>query len=252
MIIQQETIEALKLIEVKGTAARITQQLDRSLYLKVDKALSTLGGKWSRKHRCHEFDEDCSSKLADAITTGSIKVTKDSKQIFQLYETPVNLAENMVNSLHGCELSILEPSAASGRIVRAAANKGHEVAAVEIQPQFKNQLDGLAHDFIIGDFLDEVPGKYIGNFDAIVMNPPFSRHQDIEHVLHAWKFLRPGGQMRAIVSPSFTFEFARSGAPRMFAEFLESVGAEHEPLPAGKFKASGTMVQTMLISATKQ
>ena len=120
-----------------------------------------------------------------------------------------------------------------------------------IQPHFKNQLDGLAHDFIIGDFLDVVPGEYFGDFDAIVMNPPFSRHQDIKHVLHAWQFLHPGGQMRAIVSPSFTFKFARSGAPKMFAEFLESVGAKHEPLPAGTFKASGTMVKTMLISATK-
>jgi predicted RNA methylase len=251
MVIQQEIIEALKLIEVNGTTARITESLDRSLYLKVDKALSALGGKWNRKSRCHEFDQDCTSTLADAITTGEIEVTKDPKQIFQLYESPMNLAESMIDSLYGYGLSMLEPSAASGRIVRAAVNKGHEVAAVEIQPQFKKGLEALCPAVIIGDFLDVVPGEYFGNFDAIVMNPPFSRHQDIKHVLHAWKFLRRGGQMRAIVSPSFTFKFARSGAPKMFAEFLESVGAKHEPLPAGTFKASGTMVKTMLISATK-
>jgi predicted RNA methylase len=251
MVITADTIEALKLIEVNGTAAIITEKLDRSLYLKVDKALSALGGIWSRKNQCHEFTEDPSITLADAITTGSIEVTKDPKQVFQLYETPVSLAESMVDSLHGYELSMLEPSAASGRIVRAAVNKGHQVAAVEIQPEFKGKLDGLCHDFIIGDFLEIVPGEYYGDFDAIVMNPPFCRHQDIKHVLHAWKFLRPGGQLRAIVSPSFTFKFARSGAPKKFAEFLESIKAKHEPLPAGTFKASGTMVKTMLISATK-
>jgi predicted RNA methylase len=249
MIIQQETIEALKLIEVDGTAARIPHQLNRSLYVKVDKALSALGGKWSRKQRCHEFDEDCSSTLADAITTGEIE---DPKKIFQLYETPFDLAKEMIDSLDGHGLSMLEPSAASGRIAQASVNNGHSVAAVEIQPKFKNQLDSLCQTTIIGDFLELVSGEYLKAFDAIVMNPPFCRHQDIKHVLHAWQFLRSGGQLRAIVSPSFTFEFARSGIPRMFKEFLESIKAKYEPMPAGTFKASGTMVQTMLISATKQ
>jgi predicted RNA methylase len=239
MVITADTIEALKLIEVNGTAATITEKLDRSLYLKVDKALSALGGTWNRRNQCHEFTEDPSITLADAITTGSIEATKDPKQIFQLYETPVSLAESMVDSLHGYGLSMLEPSAASGRIVRAAVNKGHQVAAVEIQPEFKAKLDGLCHDFTISDFLGIVPGEYYGDFDAIVMNPPFCRQQDIKHVLHAWKFLRPGGQLRAIVSPSFTFKFARSGAPKKFAEFLESIKAKHEPLPAGRLRLAG-------------
>jgi predicted RNA methylase len=255
MVITTDTIEALKLIEVNGTAATITEKLDRSLYLKVDKALAALGGIWNRKNQCHEFTEDPSVTLADAITTGEIEVTKDPKQVFQFYETPVDLAESMVDSLHGYGLSMLEPSAASGRIARAAVNKGHEAAAVEIQPQFYDQLANTCEITIIGDFLECEPSiepwGYFGDFDAIVMNPPFCRHQDIKHVLHAWKFLRPGGQLRAIVSPSFTFKFARSGAPKKFAEFLESIKAKHEPLPAGTFKASGTMVKTMLISATK-
>jgi predicted RNA methylase len=249
MIIQQETIEALKLIEVDGKTARITQQLNRSLYLNVDKALSALGGTWSRKQRCHEFDEDCSITLADAIALGQIE---DPKKIFQLYETPLDLAKDMIDSLDGHGLSMLEPSAASGRIVQASVNKGHSVVAVEIQPKFQNQLNSLCETTIIGDFLELVPGRELENFDAIVMNPPFCRHQDIKHVLHAWQFLRSGGQMRAIVSPSFTFEVARRGIPKMFKEFLEFINAEYEPLSGGTFKASGTMVQTVLISATKQ
>jgi predicted RNA methylase len=251
MVIPPDTIEALKLIEVNGTAAKITEPLDRKLYEKVNKALAALGGTWSRQKQSHEFDEDPSITIADAITTGEIEVIKDPKQIFQFYETPYNVAENMIDSLHGYRLSILEPSAGSGRIANVAVNKKHVVAAVEIQPEFKKRLEAICLAVIIGDFLDVMPGEYYGGFDAIVMNPPFCRHQDIKHVLHAWKFLRPGGQMRAIVSPSFTFKFARNGAPKMFAEFLESINAKHEPLPAGTFKASGTMVETMLISATK-
>lgn len=251
MVIQEDIIKALKLIEVNGTTAKITEQLDRPTYAKVNKVLAALGGTWSRKHQFHEFPEDPTINLADAITTGEIEVAKDPKQIFQLFETPANLAERMVDSLHGYKLSLLEPSAASGRIVRAAVNKGHEVAAVEIQPKFKDGLARLCRDFIIGDFLDVVTGEYYGGFDAIVMNPPFRGHQDIKHVLHAWEFLRPGGQLRAIVSPSYTFEFARNGAPKMFAEFLESIQAKEEPLPARTFKASGTMANAMLISARK-
>jgi predicted RNA methylase len=248
MIIQKETIEALKLIEVEGKTARIPHQLDRKLYLNVNKALSALGGTWNRKQQYHEFDEDCSITLADAIALGQIE---DPKQIFQLYETPAGLAKDIIDSLDGNGLSMLEPSAASGRIVQASIEKGHSVVAVEIQPKFKVQLDLLCKTTIIGDFLELLPGGELENFDAIVMNPPFCRHQDIKHVLHAWQFLRPGGQLRAIVSPSFTFETARSGIPKMFKEFLEFIKAKYEAMPAGTFKASGTMVQTMLISATK-
>ena len=29
-------------------------------------------------------------------------------------------------------------------------------------------------------------------FDAVVMNPPFEKQADIDHVLHAYKMLKPG------------------------------------------------------------
>ena len=39
-------------------AGVIVQQLDRNDYVKVNKALEALGGKWNRKAKAHLFDED--------------------------------------------------------------------------------------------------------------------------------------------------------------------------------------------------
>ncbi len=42
------------------------------------------------------------------------------------------------------------------------------------------------------------------------MNPPFSRQQDIRHVMHAAKFLKPGGRLVAVMGAS-----AISGSNRL-------------------------------------
>ncbi len=42
------------------------------------------------------------------------------------------------------------------------------------------------------DFLAVTPDT-LGTFDRILMNPPFERGADAEHVRHAFRFLTPGG-----------------------------------------------------------
>ena len=38
------------------------------------------------------------------------------------------------------------------------------------------------------------------SYDVIFMNPPFEKHQDIEHVLHAYSLLKKGGRLVAIMA----------------------------------------------------
>ena len=38
----------------------------------------------------------------------------------------------------------------------------------------------------------------LGTFDRIVMNPPFTNGDDIKHIMHALKMLKPGGRLVAI------------------------------------------------------
>src|SRR4051812_7333314 len=100
---------------------------------------------------------------------------------------------------------------------------------------------------IAGDFLALEPEE---KYDRVVMNPPFTNDQDIDHVLHAYKFLKPGGKLVAIMAKGFTFgeNRKRSG----FRDLLKQHGRIVMDLPAGTFKESGTMVETVVVVFTQK
>jgi 2'-5' RNA ligase len=88
------------------------------------------------------------------------------------------------------------------------------------------------------DIPDETPGTY----DRIVMNPPFERGQDMDHVRHAFDLLKPGGRMVAIMSEG---SFSRSDRKATeFRDWLEAQGGENEKLPAGSFTGKDAQRQT--------
>jgi len=85
-------------------------------------------------------------------------------------------------------------------------------------------------------------------FDVVLMNPPFAHEQDIAHVTHAIKFLRPGGRLVAICSSGVTFHGSKAGLA--FRELVRLHSGHIEALPADTFKASGTCVNTVLLWLT--
>jgi hypothetical protein len=96
---------------------------------------------------------------------------------------------------------ILEPSAGSAALAKPARDAGANVTCVEIQPGLAHEL-GVLHGFadvIEGDFLALNPADF-ASFDRVVMNPPFDRGRDCDHVRHAYQFLKPGGVLVAIMS----------------------------------------------------
>jgi ubiquinone/menaquinone biosynthesis C-methylase UbiE len=96
------------------------------------------------------------------------------------------------------------------------------------------------------DFMETVP---ISTFDAVIMNPPFEKQLDITHVLHAFRFLKPGGTLAAIMSASILWRSNKKTV--QFREFLDSIGADVAENAADAFKESGTLVRTITISLTK-
>ena len=61
---------------------------------------------------------------------------------------------------------------------------------------------------IRGDFLHLKPDPE-NLYDRVVMNPPFDRERDIDHVIHALKFLAPEGVLVAIMSAGTEFRETR-------------------------------------------
>ncbi|WP_424627569.1 hypothetical protein [Bradyrhizobium sp. SYSU BS000235] len=83
-------------------------------------------------------------------------------------------------------------------------------------------------------------------FDRAVMNPPFPRQADIDHVMHAIGFLKPGGRIVAIMSAAITFR--GDTKTTRFRDLIEERRGFIKPLPTGSFKSSGTMVNTVVVS----
>lgn len=251
-----ETVHTvLQSVEFDGDVGRLTcGTLERSVYQQVDKVLKSLGGKWDRRKGGHVFPGDARDHLEAVIETGQYV---DAKQALGFFETPESLADEVASMAAwpgGMVPSILEPSAGSGNLLRAMVRRYGERAlydtvAVEIDGRHHAVLSDLAAEVHIADFLSLTLDVMEGGFDRVVMNPPFSRQQDIDHVLHAWQFLAPGGRLVAIMSAGWTFRENRKS--REFRTFITEHGGIVHHHDHEAFRESGTGVRTVDVTLTK-
>lgn len=238
--IDASTLDILARSSVSGFGIGLPAgQLDRAQYGAVNKVLELMGGKWSKKERVHLFPEHPGDLLDTVLLTGEIT---DKKKLFQFFETPAVLAERMAElaNLKPTD-DVLEPSAGRGAI--AVALRRHQFRSLTmIELDLKNYscLCGLGLGSVLdGDFLVQ---PFSGmRFDAIVMNPPFSRGQDIAHIEHALTLLAPAGRLVAICA---------NGTRQVSAlrPVIDAAGGSWEDLPAGTFKESSTNVSSALLS----
>ena len=137
---------------------------------------------------------------------------------------------------------VLEPSAGRGAILQWLMGKKIQVTALEINPESAQYLQGYfpLEDIRCGDFLKTKPEQ---RFDRVVMNPPFTRNQDVEHVEHAFQFLKPGGRLVAIM-------FGNTTRPR-FEKLVRKTNAQVDTIEAGAFKESGTSIATVMVTIDK-
>lgn len=175
----------------------------------------------------------------------------------QLFPTPRELARRMVAIAGGASLAgrrILEPCAGTGVLIDAvregvSGTEGVHTVAVEIDQRLCTLLDAkrqadLNYEVLCADFL--TCGDELGQFDVILMNPPFAQRQDISHVSHALTFLKPGGRLVAVMSHGFTFRGDR--ATTDLRRLIEERGGTIESLPPNTFIESGTGVMSVLVT----
>lgn len=249
--ITPEVASILSRATVEGNAVRLPdEQLDRPLYEAVDKVLKALGGKWNRSARGHVFAAGIGDQLGEALAAGhAVDLKKTHEQFF----TPAALAAEMV-ALAEIQpgMTVLEPSAGGGGLIEAVA-QAHSTAiiyAIELDEglcaALRTKWGGRA---VVdqGDFLS-LPAT-LRPIDRVLMNPPFSNGQDVEHVRHAFGMLSPGGKLVAIMSPHPFFAKDRRSAE--FRQWLQHHQGGFRALPAGTFSESGTNVGTYLVSVTK-
>ena len=158
----------------------------------------------------------------------------------QLFQTPEPLAARLVSMLGDLTgKAVLEPSAGCGRLVRELVKAGaDEITAVDVSPDCVDVVAPLVTNAVHADFLAQTPAT-LGMFDAVAMNPPFTRRSDIAHVKHALKFLFPGGKLAGLCL-----------ATDHRREALRHLADEWHDLPAGTFRKEGTEVATCLFLIT--
>lgn len=111
------------------------------------------------------------------------------------WETPPILAEKIVQLLTPFEITVLEPCAGRGCLVKALAEKNRWVEAYEISQSRFSQLEKLAtHQVVVHhyDFL-KVDAEARCAVDVVVANFPFS--QIVKFIEHSMKFLKPNGRL---------------------------------------------------------
>lgn len=239
MKIKKEIIDLLAKCEVEGQTLRITEQLDRKAYTQLNKVLTAIGGKWNSKQKVHLFQEDVSEMIENIINTGEYSCIKKD---FQFFPTPIELVKKMVKLAEITPNDVcLEPSAGMGNIAKFLPN----CDVIELHEGNRKTLTEKGFSLIHDDFLTFVPEK---KYTAIVMNPPFSKKQDIEHVTKAIEIAE-----RVVVAvASASVMFRNDNKTVAFRELVASYGGTIEELPADSFKESGTGVNTCLVIVNKQ
>jgi len=230
-------------------------QLERSMYTKVNKVLEALEGKWSKKEKAHIFPSNIEDIIDNVLLTGEVI---DKKKEFQFFETPPELARELVEYAEVDEdMLCLEPSAGSGNIANALAKitSKENIICIELQKNLADNLCKLGYKTAYDDFLKIISPDNSGitttaiKYDRIVMNPPFTKQQDIEHVIHALKFLKNDGILVSVMTPAINYRTNKKTL--QFLELLSHYDYEILELPEDSFKSSGTSVNTIAIKIKK-
>lgn len=238
MKIDKSIIDIFAAAEVNGNQLKLTAQLDRQTYQKINKVLTAIGGKWNSSKKAHIFKEPVEEIIQNIILTGEF--TSEKKE-FQFFPTPKELAKQLVDMAEIQTDDIcLEPSAGHGNIARFLPN----VDVIELNPANRKYLSENGFNLVHDDFMSFEPEK---EYDVIVMNPPFCKQQDIDHITKAISIAKK--TVIAVASQSVMFRTDKKSVG--FRELVKSFGGTITELPQNAFKESGTAVNTCIIALRK-
>ena len=215
-------------------------RLDRKLYISVNKVIKSIGGKWNRKVKAHVFNKSPTEIVEQILVTGEYT---DAKKEYQFFETPDIIARRLIDiACISDGETVLEPSAGRGAIAKLINNK-NRCNCVELNEENREYLFDNGFSLVGYDFL-----KHTQKYDVIVANPPFSKQQDISHVLHMIELSN-----RCVVSVmSASVLFRDNKKTTEFRNTIASLGGKIESLPDKSFVKSGTNVRTCILHVEKK
>ncbi len=220
----------------------------------LKKVMIALGSKWNSKRVGFVFPDD--SDAADIVRRAQQEGTILDPKAAEFFETPDALADTLIAR---CEITglhtVLEPSAGKGALVKAVLRTcSPRIHCYEPFPENYSALlkylsnSGITYQIEYTKF-NAVTSADCLPADRVVMNPPFSNKQDIDHVYMAFSCLKPGGILTAIMSGGTRFRSdKKTTAFRNWLDLHNGQMWDNEPKA---FHASGTDVSTVMIKVRK-
>ena len=225
-------------------------QLDRKDYQEVNKVLVSLWGKWKTRvwHIFTWTQEELEWALFEVLEKWETVTLDEIKKQFQYFPTPKFLAENLIAELEIKENDIiLEPSAwqwaISDLIIK---NKKTLVELKEDNFNILKEKEFYNDDcrVINRDFLDCYI-KDLWKFNKIIANPPFSKNQDVKHILHMYDLLEEWGRIVSIA-----WSWIQTKETKYHKELMK-LNPEFIQVEEWAFKESWTMVNTVIVIINK-
>ena len=241
MKLTPEQIRILSEWKIEWNKFYLQWQLDRKQYTSINEVLETIGLKWNRKEKAHIFDgEMLEEAIQDIIESGECETLKETIKKFQFFPTPREVAEYLV------ELAELKET---DTVIEPSAWEWHIAECIKMPLLTTVELDFSKCEILVKKWFTPINCDFLQFkwewWDKIIMNPPFSKSQDVKHILHAYNMLEKWWILVSVASSSIT---TRSGS--LYDE-LRSLNPEIIQLPEWSFKESGTMVNTVIIKLTK-
>jgi phospholipid N-methyltransferase len=161
--------------------------------------------------------------------------------------TSKNIVEQLINYADIKENDkVLEPSAGIGNIADVLKQYSDNIDVCEYMNSYRELLKLKGHNVINSNFLE---CNNHNTYDKVVMNPPFSKNQDIQHVKHAYECLNIGGKLVSITSNHWTF--ANDKESISFRNWLDTVDYEIYDLPSGSFEFTNIACKILIINKDK-
>ncbi len=219
-------------------------------YNEVRTSLLNAGAKYKRN--TFVFPGDAQPYIDRLMGGEKVNIKKE----FQFFGTPAKLADRLVALAQlKTRHMVLEPSAGQGAIIDAIKRVSHPIASVdywELMPENRTILSEKyplanmqGHDFLS----KQENGRPSQKYDRIIANPPFSKNQDIDHIMKMWDCLADGGRIVTIASKHW--QYSNNKKETAFREWIDKVGAQVWDIDAGEFKESGTSIATVIIVINK-
>lgn len=182
----------------------------------------------------------------------STAVSKD----LQFYPTPKSVVCQVLADIGDIRgKRVLDPSCGEGAILDGVRGAGAIAMGIEVDQGRAMHCKAKGYSVLHSNFLEVQPSADM-QFDAVVMNPPFSGRHYAKHVTKATQMLKAGGVLVAILPVTAQTDHGLLGQDWAKANGMK-LCAYHgrdgfKSLPMGSFRESGTNINTVVFRAYKQ